>query len=122
MNQRQYEVTVVGPVAADPSWQARAGLGFGKGSFQVDSERQVVTCPAGKESISWLANTYPEVAGLVAPVVVPRINGMMQQVLQGDTVRAPPFELTTVGAVVRPDRHTDVVLDQIVEKELEALQ
>jgi transposase len=59
-SQRQYAVTVVGPVAADPSWQARAGLGFDKGSFQVDWERQVVTCPAGKESISWLPNTYPE--------------------------------------------------------------
>jgi transposase len=57
-SQREYGVTIVGPVAADPSWQARAGVGFDKGSFQVDWERQVVTCPAGKESISWLPNTY----------------------------------------------------------------
>jgi transposase len=59
-SQRQYGVTMVGPVAGDPSWQARAGAGFDKGSFQVDWERQVVTCPAGKESISWLPNTYPQ--------------------------------------------------------------
>jgi transposase len=51
---------VVGPVAADPSWQARAANGFDKGNFQVDWEREVVTCPAGKESISWLPNTYPQ--------------------------------------------------------------
>jgi transposase len=59
-SERAYGVTVVGPVAEDPSWQARAGAGVDKGSFRVDWERQVVTCPAGKESISWLPNTYPQ--------------------------------------------------------------
>src|SRR3954454_12488652 len=55
-----YGVTIVGPVAEDPGWQARAGTGFDKGSFAVNWEREVVTCPAGKESISWLPNTYPK--------------------------------------------------------------
>ena len=59
-SQREYGVTIVGPVADDPSWQARAGEGFAKGHFVVDWERQVVTCPAGKQSISWLPNTYPQ--------------------------------------------------------------
>ncbi|MGZ3434232.1 MAG: IS1182 family transposase [Isosphaeraceae bacterium] len=56
----EYGVTLVGPVAEDPSWQARAGEGFDKGSFVVDWDREVVTCPAGKESLSWLPNTYPQ--------------------------------------------------------------
>jgi transposase len=56
-SQRQYHVTVVGPVADDPSWQARAGEGFDKAHFQIDWERQVVTCPVGKQSVSWLAKT-----------------------------------------------------------------
>jgi transposase len=56
----EYGVTIVGPVAEDPGWQARAGAGFDKGSFVVDWDREVVTCPAGKESISWLPNTYPK--------------------------------------------------------------
>src|SRR3954453_1235289 len=55
-----YGVTIVGPVAEDPGWQARAGTGFDKGSFAVDWDREVVTCPAGKESLSWLPNTYPK--------------------------------------------------------------
>lgn len=59
-SQREYGVTIVGSVAEDPSWQARAGEGFDKGSFVVDWEREVVTCPAGKESLSWLLNTYPK--------------------------------------------------------------
>jgi transposase len=59
-SQSEHGVTIIGPVADDPSWQARAGEGFDKGNFVVDWDRQVVTCPAGKESISWLPNTYPK--------------------------------------------------------------
>jgi transposase len=58
-SQREYGVTIVGPVAEDPSWPARAVEGFDKGSFEVAWEKEVVTCPAGKTSISWLPNTYP---------------------------------------------------------------
>ena len=46
-------------MADDPSWQARDGS-FDKGSFIVDWDSRVVTCPAGKQSISWLPNTYPQ--------------------------------------------------------------
>jgi transposase len=59
-SQRDHAVTIIGPVAEDPSWQARAGAGFDKSQFLVDWEHQVVTCPAGKQSISWLPNTYPK--------------------------------------------------------------
>jgi transposase len=59
-SQQEYGVTIVGPVADDPSWQARAGAGFDKGSFVVDWEHRVVTCPAGKRSMSWLPSTYPQ--------------------------------------------------------------
>ncbi|MBK1725103.1 transposase [Thiocystis violacea] len=56
-SQREYHVTVVGPVADDPSWQARAGEGFDKAHFQIDWEHHVVACPAGKQSVSWLPKT-----------------------------------------------------------------
>ena len=59
-SRRCFGVEVVGPVADDPSWQAREGEGFAKAAFLVDWERRVVTCPAGKRSISWLPNTYPK--------------------------------------------------------------
>lgn len=49
-----YQVDVVGPVATDPSWQARAGAGFDQRHFVINWEREVVTCPAGKQSVSWL--------------------------------------------------------------------
>ncbi len=57
---RQYGVTIVGPVAADTDWQARVEGGLTKATLQVDWERKVVTCPAGKQSISWLPNTWPK--------------------------------------------------------------
>ena len=59
-SQQQHSVSIVGPVADDPSWQARSDDGFTKSQFLVDWDRQVVTCPAGNESISWLPNTWPE--------------------------------------------------------------
>jgi transposase len=59
-SQRAYGVTIVGPVAEDPSWQARAGEGFDKSQFLVDWGRYIVICPAGKQSLSWLPNTYPK--------------------------------------------------------------
>ena len=42
------------------SWQARSGEGFDKSAFAVDWDRQIVTCPGDKQSISWLPNTYPK--------------------------------------------------------------
>lgn len=59
-SQQRYGVTLLGPVADDPSWQARTGTGFDKSQFVVDWERQVVTYPLGKQSISWLPHTYPK--------------------------------------------------------------
>jgi len=57
---QDYGVHIVGPVAADPSWQAREGTGFDKAQFLVDWDQQVVTCPMGKQSISWHPHTYPQ--------------------------------------------------------------
>ena len=53
-SQQQHGVVVIGPVNEDSSWQARAGEGFDKAQFRIDWDRQVATCPQGKESVSWL--------------------------------------------------------------------
>ncbi len=52
-------MTLVGPVADDPGWQAPEGTGFDTSQGVADWERQVVTCPAGQQSISWLPHTSP---------------------------------------------------------------
>ena len=56
-SQRDYGITLLGPVAADPSWQARAAEGFEKAAFLIDWERETVICPAGKQNYSWLPNS-----------------------------------------------------------------
>ena len=58
-SQAEHSVAVVGPVAQDPSWQTRESAGFAKSAFAVDWEAKVVTCPEGKQSLSWLPSTYP---------------------------------------------------------------
>jgi transposase len=54
-SQRDYGVTLMGPVAADPSWQAKAGEGFDKASFLIDWEREVVICPEGRAELFLVA-------------------------------------------------------------------
>ena len=56
----KYSDAIVGPVTEDPCWQACEGYGFDKSRFMVDWDQQVMTCPAGKQSLSWLPNTYPK--------------------------------------------------------------
>jgi DDE family transposase len=58
-SQRHDGVTMVGPVADDPGWQAREGTGFDTSQCVVDWERQVVTCPAAQQRLAWLPHTYP---------------------------------------------------------------
>jgi transposase len=57
---QNYGVHIVGPVAADPSWQAREGTGFDQSQFLVDWDQQVVTCPMGKQRISWHPHPSPQ--------------------------------------------------------------
>jgi len=52
--QQTYGVMLLGPVAQDASWQAKAAEGFDRASFLVNWETQTVTCPAGKQNYSWL--------------------------------------------------------------------
>jgi transposase len=55
-SQTEHGVTIIGPVTADPSWQAHAAAGFAKGDFQVDWAAQRVTCPQGQQSAKWVTD------------------------------------------------------------------
>ena len=61
-SQHDYGVTILGPVAHDASWQAKAGEGFDRASFRVDWDAHTVTCPAGKQNYSWLPYDDPDKA------------------------------------------------------------
>jgi transposase len=111
-SRREYGVTIIGPVADDPSWQARAGAGFDKGSFVVDWDREVVTCPAGKESISWLPNTYPKngvIRGAVRPegLYAVSVSGALHEVREGAAGHRPAGARASRGAAGGPSRADD---------------
>jgi transposase len=53
----QHGIDLVGPMAEDHQWQAKAGTGFDLRHFQIDWEGQAVTCPRGRRSVRWCETT-----------------------------------------------------------------
>jgi hypothetical protein len=51
--QPEYGIELLGPVAEDPSWQARAGQGFALNDFSIDWQAQIATCPQSQTSSCW---------------------------------------------------------------------
>lgn len=48
-----HQVSVIGPVALDNSWQAKLKTGFDVSTFVIDWDKQVVQCPQGNFSRLW---------------------------------------------------------------------
>lgn len=56
-SQLKYGIELISPRRLPRSWQAKENKGFALADFQIDWERQVATCPMGKESSSWTPGT-----------------------------------------------------------------
>ena len=52
-SQRDFGITLLTPLLADTSSQARAGAGYDRSAFTIDFDRQQATCPQGHTSSSW---------------------------------------------------------------------
>ncbi len=52
-SQAGYGITLVTPMLADTSPQARAGAGFDRAAFTIDFDARQATCPQGRTSSSW---------------------------------------------------------------------
>ena len=52
--EHRQKITLIGPVAADTSWQARDEHCFDKSQFSIDWQEQQVRCPQGKTSRYWI--------------------------------------------------------------------
>jgi transposase len=50
---QDYGVRLVGPLAADSSWQAHTEDGITLNQFQIDRAKQQATCPQGQTSVGW---------------------------------------------------------------------
>ena len=59
-SEQDYNIDLLGPVALNVGWQAKAGLGFDLSHFQIDWQQKAVYCPQGKRSYLWKnnKNTY----------------------------------------------------------------
>ncbi len=49
----RHAITLIGPLLADTSAQARAGQGYARADFAADYDTKTVTCPQGKTSVAW---------------------------------------------------------------------
>jgi transposase len=54
-SRQQHGISLEGPVRGVSSWQSRVGQGYDLPHFAIDWEREQVTCPQGKVSVSWHA-------------------------------------------------------------------
>ena len=52
-SRQQYGIDLIAPTRADYKWQAKEQQGFDESLFHIDWDAQKVTCPAGRESLSW---------------------------------------------------------------------
>jgi transposase len=50
---KDHQVDLIGPARHDQRWQAFEGKGFAAEHFRVDWDAQILTCPAGRKSLSW---------------------------------------------------------------------
>lgn len=55
-SEQDYNIDLLGPVALNVKWQAKAGLGFDLSHFQIDWKDKTVYCPQGKQSYLWKNN------------------------------------------------------------------
>ncbi len=58
-------IDVVGPMHADPSWQARTPDAFAAAQFAVDGDAERVTCPTGGTSVKWLPTREKDGAAVI---------------------------------------------------------
>ncbi len=52
-SQTEHEVTIVGPVRPDSSWQAQTEGAYDSSTFTIDWEQERATCPQGQTSTGW---------------------------------------------------------------------
>ncbi len=53
-SQTDHQIALLGPVAAEGTWQAQAGEGFAAAQFVIDWEARCATCPQGRTSVGWV--------------------------------------------------------------------
>src|SRR5262249_46831990 len=53
-SRNEAHIELLGPVAQDHSWQAKAGEGFAAAQFVIDWQAKEARCPQGERRVIWL--------------------------------------------------------------------
>ena len=69
--EREYRVTLTGPLPGNPTRQHRDQEGYARDDFRIDYDRREVTCPQGQVSKGW-HGPYPTSSPDAAPLIVAR--------------------------------------------------
>ncbi|MGP3690892.1 transposase [Streptomyces sp. IBSNAI002] len=113
---RDHQVTVTGPLPANPTRQHRQAKGFARDDFHIDYDRQQVTCPQGQVSAGW-HGPYPTSSPTAAPLIVARFTkgqcrpcpARTQCTTTADNARTvgfPPRELRDLQLRIRTEQQT----------------
>ncbi|WP_235787227.1 transposase [Streptomyces mutabilis] len=113
---REHQVTVAGPLPANPTRQHRQAKGFARDDFHIDYDLQQVTCPQGQVSAGW-HGPYPTSSPTAAPLIVARFTksqcrpcpARTQCTATADNARTvgfPPRELRDLQLRVRTEQQT----------------
>ena len=70
--QRDFGITLLGPLRIDNSQQARTGGGFDRTAFTIDWDNQRVTCPQGVTNTIWSECTERGRESIMVPFPTPR--------------------------------------------------
>jgi len=112
--EREYRVTLTGPLPGNPTRQHRDQEGYARDDFRIDYDRREVTCPQGQVSKGW-HGPYPTSSPDAAPLIVARFTKKQCQpcpvraacTTSGDgkrTVGFPPRELYELQVRNRADQ------------------
>jgi hypothetical protein len=107
---RDYGITLVTPLIADSSPQARAGAGYDRSAFTIDYDARTATCPQGQASRRWTETAIrgkPAIivafgAGACKPCPA---RAQCTTARGGRQLALPPRDLYELQAAARADQH-----------------
>jgi Transposase DDE domain/Transposase domain (DUF772) len=112
---RRWDITVVSPLLADQSRQARAGEGYGRAAFTIDFDAQQATCPQGQTSTWWNEVTQRGTDAIVikfaadtcrpCPVRGQCTHSTLSRRI-GRQLTVPPREIHAAQQAARAEQHT----------------
>ncbi|MEU8952638.1 transposase [Streptomyces sp. NPDC048489] len=113
---REHQVTITGPLPANPTRQHRQGNSLARDDVHIDYDKQQVTCPQGQVSAG-RHGPYPTSSPTAAPLIVARFTksqrlpcpARTQCTSTADNARTvgfPPRDLRDLQLRVRADQQT----------------